>query len=59
MNGKNVVFSICLHKDHNKETNSMIRENILINNHEKLLKSGEVTENGEGVDASKYTIGFL
>ena len=59
LNGKNVVFSICCHKNTMEETNSMLKENILINHHEKLLKSGQVRENGVGIDASSYTIGFI
>ena len=34
LNGKEVVFTICCHKNTIDETNKMIKENILINNHE-------------------------
>ena len=51
LNGKNIVFTICCHKENN--TDELIRENILINNSEKL--SGIQPTN---LDSSNYGIGF-
>ena len=51
LNGKNIVFTICCHKENN--TDELIRENILINNSEKL--SGIQPMN---LDSSNYAIGF-
>jgi hypothetical protein len=51
LNGKNIVFTICCHKEHN--TDELIRENILINNAEKLGGVKPVN-----LDESSYSIGF-
>ena len=50
LNGKNIVFTICCHKEHN--TDELIRENILINNAEKL---GPKPVN---LDETSYSRGF-
>lgn len=57
LNGKNVVFNICCHKDSVKETNAIIKENILINNQEKLLNNA--TTFGSGLESSNFEIGFI
>ena len=51
LNGKNIVFTICCHKEHN--TDELIRENILINNAEKLGGVKPVN-----LDESSYSRGF-
>ena len=54
LNGKNIVFTICCHKDEQEMTNELIRESLLINNSEKLAGVSFV----ENLDRSEFQIGF-
>ena len=58
LNGKNIVFTICCHKDMEETTNELIRESILIHNNEKLLEKGVEVQTVQNLDASNYVIGF-
>lgn len=54
LNGKNIVFTICCHKDEQEMTNELIRESLLINNSEKLAGVSFV----ENLDRTEFQIGF-
>jgi hypothetical protein len=65
LNGKNIVFTICCHKDEMEMTNELVRESLIIHNADKLQsKKGSTSgldtmvETVPNLDASIYTIGF-
>jgi hypothetical protein len=61
LNGKNIVFTICCHKDMESMTNELIRESLLIHNNERLQQGlstkGDI-ETVQNLDESNFVIGF-
>ena len=58
LNGKNIVFTVCCHKDEQEMTNELIRESLLINNSEKLGMLSGTRLGVENLNESGFEIGF-
>ena len=67
LNGKNIVFTICCHKDEQEMTNELVRESLLIHNADKLNSSRPTSraepfansiQTIQNLDESGYVIGF-
>lgn len=64
LNGKDITFTLCLHRDTREITEDLTRENILIKNQEAMVRASENSLNGVpiankgSVDESIYSVGW-
>jgi hypothetical protein len=60
LNGKDISFVLCIHRDTREMTEDLMRENILITNQEAISREKErpPIQNQGTIDESVYTIGF-